>query len=1236
MITAFNIHERLFSLSKFLIIFVIYFFVSAHVSYAATYYIKWDATGAGNGTSWTDAYTTIQSAITANTASGNVFEISGGTTGHTYTEIVTTGAVTSGSVTVKGSSQAGHNGWVKISGAGGSAGQNTFTAARNTTLQNLELTGAVSTSYNLLNSGKTITATNVYITDGDRGVYNNGTLNLTNFRISGLTGAWLVNHPLTTNTSNLTYGVVEGNYAGFSIQKGTFNIKNVLIEGSDLDSLDVASNNSQILTLKNTIIGSGGHGNRYVHNVVNTSSNATITATNNLILANGQDAETYNISNFTSTSSLFESPKFVSMRRPYKIALAFHANGEDLWKSIADYGEAHGIYALYYRNALNTLTQNDWDDFLTYQNRGHGIGILSRNHSSLINFNGITIDGPAGSTVDITVDESDAQSADWTGTLTLNESGSPALYTINLSQANASYDTLAELVDEINTKTGWVATVVETGNGTGLGNKRRGIYSTALASVTGVSTSSVYTALLDRNRFYYTEMVEEKALAESKGLIVNTQTTPGGANDADFRDWISTDTHGYFAKAGTTPFLGAFRSDTSGSYTLTSDETSGDPLLSGFQVYNGAWEIIPDYIGTTDIERNAATLLDWMGYIGGSMLVLGHDTDDYSEANWKAFVDVLIDNGVEAPNLEDVVDYIRSGTDVDADGQRWTRTFSSTADYHLQYTSPVIDAGTNLSLTTDIEGNPIYGTPDMGPYEYQPPYTIGTHEIEVGESVRVYADGKYRYTTVTDGGATADLEVTPVGGFGVGNYAQWMDISVSSWSTSGSYLKEWTETPVNTGLSAVHTIGDFSANTSYDVSVDGVVYTTVTSDGSGVITFTYSGGYASPKSFSVQRTDSVPDAPTVGTGTAISDSEISWSFTDNSYNEQGFKLYDASDVLVTTLASSDESSISETGLTENTLYSGRYVTAYNALGDSSPTSDFASVYTRVGTPTHFTASAITKTTATLSVDEFTNDTTGSSGYYFSRTGADSGWTTEHSWNDTGLLCGTTYEYSVKYRNAASVETSSVDIDVTTASCQGIRSGSVATRTLPVVVNSNNKTNVITKKLEYAMTDNEIVLLQKYLNGRSFIVATTGSGSKGKESTFFGIKTRDALKKFQMSLLSSYPTITSELGVVGDITRSEINSTYSKYVTDNVIVPKISISTILKKGMVSDEVSALQRVLLLDKEVYPEGVVNGKFGPLTEKAVQRFQIKYGIVRTSKDQGYGIVGPKTRAKLIELAQ
>ncbi len=69
------------------------------------------------------------------------------------------------------------------------------------------------------------------------------------------------------------------------------------------------------------------------------------------------------------------------------------------------------------------------------------------------------------------------------------------------------------------------------------------------------------------------------------------------------------------------------------------------------------------------------------------------------------------------------------------------------------------------------------------------------------------------------------------------------------------------------------------------------------------------------------------------------------------------------------------------------------------------------------------------------------------------------------------------------------------------------------------------------------------------------------------------------------------------------------------------------------GLVDNDVKNLQQLLKSDPSIYPEGVVNGKFGPATLRAVKRFQLKYGIT-TENGPGYGYVGPKTRAKLNEL--
>lgn len=61
-----------------------------------------------------------------------------------------------------------------------------------------------------------------------------------------------------------------------------------------------------------------------------------------------------------------------------------------------------------------------------------------------------------------------------------------------------------------------------------------------------------------------------------------------------------------------------------------------------------------------------------------------------------------------------------------------------------------------------------------------------------------------------------------------------------------------------------------------------------------------------------------------------------------------------------------------------------------------------------------------------------------------------------------------------------------------------------------------------------------------------------------------------------------------------------------------------------------EITMLQRFLAQDTTLYPEAQVTGFYGPATERAVQRFQVRHGIVSYGDYQatGYGRVGPRTR--------
>lgn len=77
----------------------------------------------------------------------------------------------------------------------------------------------------------------------------------------------------------------------------------------------------------------------------------------------------------------------------------------------------------------------------------------------------------------------------------------------------------------------------------------------------------------------------------------------------------------------------------------------------------------------------------------------------------------------------------------------------------------------------------------------------------------------------------------------------------------------------------------------------------------------------------------------------------------------------------------------------------------------------------------------------------------------------------------------------------------------------------------------------------------------------------------------------------------------------------------------------NIGRALKPGMSGADVTRLQQFLASDPSVYPTGQVTGYYGPLTQAAVQRWQIKYNIVASGSVEttGFGMVGPRTAAAM-----
>ncbi len=69
----------------------------------------------------------------------------------------------------------------------------------------------------------------------------------------------------------------------------------------------------------------------------------------------------------------------------------------------------------------------------------------------------------------------------------------------------------------------------------------------------------------------------------------------------------------------------------------------------------------------------------------------------------------------------------------------------------------------------------------------------------------------------------------------------------------------------------------------------------------------------------------------------------------------------------------------------------------------------------------------------------------------------------------------------------------------------------------------------------------------------------------------------------------------------------------------------AITSQLDLGSRGNDVTELQQFLATNSSIYPEGIVSGYFGPLTQAAVTQFQVAYDIPQA------GRVGPMTQSKM-----
>ena len=299
---------------------------------------------------------------------------------------------------------------------------------------------------------------------------------------------------------------------------------------------------------------------------------------------------------------------------------------------------------------------------------------------------------------------------------------------------------------------------------------------------------------------------------------------------------------------------------------------------------------------------------------------------------------------------------------------------------------------------------------------------------------------------------------------------------------------------------------------------------------------------------------------------------------------------------------------------------------------------------------------------------------GLSSSYTSSTTLNTSMVTSHSVTLSGLSVSTLYHYRVVSKDAYNNTAYSSDQTFTTSSnsSSGSSSGGggggggggaigwtiypsatstiyLSTTTNPLLVNCINTVVtsgfVFSRDLYQNIKGDDVRELQKFLNSNGYPIAISGDGSKGKETTYFGPATKQALIKFQ-NFYSAFVLKPSGLvvgnGYFGKATRAKVNELNKKNstivcvpvatkITSPVTVSKsIVFSRDLTVGSRGEDVRNLQKLLNSnDFIITPSGDgspgrESDYFGNLTQKALVRFQIANNI-----SPAIGYFGPKTRA-------
>ena len=292
--------------------------------------------------------------------------------------------------------------------------------------------------------------------------------------------------------------------------------------------------------------------------------------------------------------------------------------------------------------------------------------------------------------------------------------------------------------------------------------------------------------------------------------------------------------------------------------------------------------------------------------------------------------------------------------------------------------------------------------------------------------------------------------------------------------------------------------------------------------------------------------EEVATAPTGLSASTASSSSISLSWTDNSDDETGFKVYRSSadssweSASLITTTTSNAISYTNTGLSASTIYYYR-VKASNASGDSSwsntasaATSATVSTTTGGAVPLSFLNPVTTDDEETITSDEETIEETT---------------TDEIITEETIAVEATTIEQAIQglimsQKSVSDMTADELKADIAIISSLITQLQVELNKLVSVPVIQGCSITSFDRNLKKGMTGEDVKCLQIILNSDVITkLADSGIGSANNETTYFGSLTKSAVIKFQEKyadeILASWG-ITTGTGYVGSTTIEKLN------------------------------------------------------------------------------------------------